>query len=85
MEEFVKGMRVTPLENIDIEMVEVVNVPYNIDPKENVDCTALTRDHKPDDPSEAKRILDNNGRIDSFRLSGAAAAARGLLDGGFRA
>lgn len=34
MEEFVKGMRVTPLENVDIKMVDVVNVPYNIDPKE---------------------------------------------------
>lgn len=39
----------------------------NADPKENCECTALTRDHKPDDASEAKRILDNNGRIDSFR------------------
>ena len=28
---------------------------------------ALTRDHKPDDADEAKRILDNNGRIDSYR------------------
>jgi len=38
-----------------------------IDPKENCECTALTRDHKPDDKDEAQRILDNNGRIDSFR------------------
>lgn len=28
---------------------------------------ALTRDHKPDDEDEARRILDNNGRIDSYR------------------
>lgn len=37
------------------------------DPKDNCECTSLTRDHKPDDPSEGKRILDNGGRIDSFR------------------
>lgn len=29
--------------------------------------TALTRDHKPDDEDEAKRIIANNGRIDSYR------------------
>ena len=27
----------------------------------------LTRDHKPDDADEAKRILEWNGRIDSYR------------------
>lgn len=29
--------------------------------------TALSRDHKPDDPEESKVILANNGRIDSYR------------------
>lgn len=28
---------------------------------------ALSRDHKPEDPIEAKTILENNGRIDSYR------------------
>ena len=28
---------------------------------------ALSRDHKPDDPEEARVILSNNGRIDSYR------------------
>ena len=34
-----------------------------------VGCTArpLSRDHKPDDPDEAKVILGSNGRIDSYR------------------
>jgi hypothetical protein len=32
MTEFIKGMSVTALENV--ELVEVVNVPYNIDPQE---------------------------------------------------
>lgn len=27
----------------------------------------ISRDHKPDDPEEAKVILSNNGRIDSYR------------------
>ena len=27
---------------------------------------ALTRDHKPDEPDEAARILSNGGRIASF-------------------
>jgi serine/threonine protein phosphatase PrpC len=27
----------------------------------------LTNDHKPDDPAEAKVIIANNGRIDSYR------------------
>lgn len=27
----------------------------------------MSRDHKPDDPVEAKVILENNGRIDSYR------------------
>lgn len=30
-------------------------------------CYPLSRDHKPDDADEAKRIIDNNGRIDSYR------------------
>lgn len=30
-------------------------------------CYALSRDHKPDDPEESKRILAHNGRIDSYR------------------
>ena len=29
--------------------------------------TPISRDHKPDDPEEAKVILSNNGRIDSYR------------------
>lgn len=35
----------------------------------NGGCTAipLSRDHKPDDPEEAKVIIANNGRIDSYR------------------
>ena len=35
----------------------------------NTGCTAiaLSRDHKPDDPDEAKVIAANNGRIDSYR------------------
>ena len=32
MTEFIKGMRVTALENV--ELVEVVNVPHNVDPQE---------------------------------------------------
>lgn len=32
MTEFIKGMSVITLENV--ELVEVVNVPYNIDPQE---------------------------------------------------
>jgi hypothetical protein len=32
MTEFIKGMSVTALENV--ELVEVVDVPYNIDPHE---------------------------------------------------
>lgn len=27
----------------------------------------ITRDHKPEDPLEAKTILEHNGRIDSYR------------------
>lgn len=40
--------------------------PKSIDP---VGCQteALTRDHKPDDPQEAERIIQHNGRIDSYR------------------
>ena len=34
---------------------------------QNCGCEALTRDHKPDDPDEADRIIKNNGRIDSYR------------------
>ena len=30
-------------------------------------ATALSRDHKPDDPDEAKVINAKNGRIDSYR------------------
>lgn len=30
-------------------------------------CKALSRDHKPDDEREAKRILENDGRIDTFK------------------
>ena len=30
-------------------------------------ATALSRDHKPDDPDEAKVINSKNGRIDSYR------------------
>ena len=30
-------------------------------------ATALSRDHKPDDPEEAKVIVSKNGRIDSYR------------------
>jgi len=32
-------------------------------------CVAIpiTRDHKPEDPLEAKVILDHDGRIDSYR------------------
>ena len=30
-------------------------------------AVAMSRDHKPDDPIEAKVILENNGRIDSYR------------------
>lgn len=37
------------------------------DPASQCQCTALTRDHKPDDEDEAKRIIANNGRIDSYR------------------
>ena len=37
------------------------------DPTSQCQCTALTRDHKPDDEDEAKRIIANNGRIDSYR------------------
>ena len=36
-------------------------------PNVNCTCQALTRDHKPDDEDEAKRIIENNGRIDSYR------------------
>ena len=34
-----------------------------------IGCTVspISRDHKPDDPEEAKVILANNGRIDSYR------------------
>jgi hypothetical protein len=32
MTEFIKGMRVTALENV--ELVEVVNVPHDVDPHE---------------------------------------------------
>lgn len=28
---------------------------------------AITRDHKPDEPDEAARILEAGGRIDSFK------------------
>jgi serine/threonine protein phosphatase PrpC len=34
---------------------------------DQVSADALTNDHKPDDPNEAKVILANNGRIDSYR------------------
>jgi serine/threonine protein phosphatase PrpC len=37
------------------------------DPASQCATTALTRDHKPDDEDEAKRIIANNGRIDSYR------------------
>jgi serine/threonine protein phosphatase PrpC len=32
-----------------------------------ISADALSNDHKPDEPSEAKVILANNGRIDSYR------------------
>ena len=40
-----------------------------ISQRENNQCSAmpLSRDHKPDDPLEAKTIIANNGRIDSYR------------------
>ena len=37
------------------------------DPASQCATTPLTRDHKPDDEDEAKRIIANNGRIDSYR------------------
>ena len=37
------------------------------DPASQCATTALTRDHKPDDEDEAKRIIAHNGRIDSYR------------------
>lgn len=33
----------------------------------DINADALTNDHKPDDPNEAKVIMANNGRIDSYR------------------
>ena len=45
----------------------------SLNSKDLNECSALrlTRDHKPDDEDEAKRILENNatpaGRIDSYR------------------
>lgn len=40
----------------------------DINGAESEECSAiaLTRDHKPDDPNEAERIIKNNGRIDSY-------------------
>ena len=35
--------------------------------QDKFNVTAISRDHKPDDPEEAKVILSNNGRIDSYR------------------
>lgn len=32
-----------------------------------IQVKSASRDHKPDDPSESKVILENNGRIDSYR------------------
>lgn len=37
------------------------------DPASQCSTQPLTRDHKPDDEDEAKRIVANNGRIDSYR------------------
>lgn len=44
-------------------------ITIRADPKDPKVCTceALSRDHKPDDPEESKRILAHNGRIDSYR------------------
>lgn len=33
----------------------------------DINADPLTNDHKPDDPNEAKVIMANNGRIDSYR------------------
>lgn len=37
--------------------------------EEDFTVRALTRDHKPDEPDESKRILAANGRVDSYRDS----------------
>jgi serine/threonine protein phosphatase PrpC len=34
---------------------------------QQITAEQLSNDHKPDDPNEAKVILANNGRIDSYR------------------
>lgn len=36
-------------------------------PNNQCSVIPLSRDHKPDDPEEAKVIIANNGRIDSYR------------------
>lgn len=40
---------------------------FKRNPSMQCGCHALSRDHKPDDEDEAKRIIANNGRIDSYR------------------
>lgn len=52
MEEFIKGMSVTTLENV--ELVEVVDVPYNIDPQE------INR--------KAREFMENNPEIISTAI-----------------
>ena len=34
---------------------------------QQITAEPLSNDHKPDDPNEAKVIIANNGRIDSYR------------------
>lgn len=52
----------------DSRGIVIRSIPGNPnDPASQCAATALTRDHKPDDEDEAKRIIANNGRIDSYR------------------
>ena len=44
---------------------EKVTIHYKI----GIKSKEITRDHKPDEPDEASRILSNGGRIDSFKDS----------------
>ena len=37
------------------------------DGEPTIEATAVSRDHKLEDPAEAARVLDCGGRIDSFR------------------